>query len=195
MSTPNFHPSYLALASYEVALSSPEPSALIDELAQKIDQLYLIPGWKAANITFSGGKFQIDMQSHGGNLWYLTDWAKQHYYDLRMTPRGAELTLKSHLKNRKLPQHYLDSKTVVADFMQRLSEVLMADAIHMEGSRQRGIMQEIQFTLDLKELSPDLLDLVGRELEDLPLSLSSIHLHLEDGLIDGQIELSLWGKG
>lgn len=184
-----------SLQSYQVALTSPTPSAVIDELAEKIDQLYLIPGWKAATITFSGDKFQVEMQAQGGNLWYLTDWAKQHYYDLRMTPRGAELTLKSHLKNRQLQQHYPDSKTVLAEFMQRLSEVLTADAIHVQSSRQQGVMQETRFTLDLKELSPDLLDLVGRELEDLPLSLSSVHLRLKDGLIDGQIELSLWGKG
>lgn len=182
-----------AFQNYQLALSSPNPTAVIDELAQKIDQIYLIPGWKAVSIVFDHGKYQVDMHSEGGNLWYLTDWAKQHYYDLRMTPRGALLTLDSHLKKRKAPQHYPLSQKVVSQFEKRLSEILTSDAVHVEESLPQGNMQETKFTLELKELSPDLLDLVGRELEDLPLSLSSIHIHLEDGLIDGQIQLSLWG--
>ncbi len=182
------------IQNYEIALSSPRPSAIFDELAKKIDQLYLIPGWYAARITFSGDKYHVGMRSQGGDLWYLTDWAKQHYYDLRITTDGAELTLESHLQKRRLPGRYPAMQLVVGTLMTRIEHVLKVDAIHVDSTHQRGTMQETKFTLNLKQLSPDLLDLVGQELEDLPLSLSSIDLQLKDGLIDGTVQLSVWGR-
>lgn len=182
------------LQSFEVALSSPSPTQLITELGTKIDQLYLIPGWQAARITFNGDKYQVDMHADGGDLWYLTDWAKQHYYDLRITSDGAELTLESHLKKRALPKTYPNMQLAVETFMQRMKHVLATGAVHIDSSGPHGDMQETKFTLDIQELSPDLLDLVGQELGDLPLSLSSIDLRLKDGLIDGKIQLSLWGR-
>jgi hypothetical protein len=187
-------PAIRQMQSYEVALASPGPSAVVDELAGKIDQIYLIPGWNAAHITFNGGKYRVDMHSQGGDLWYLTDWAKQHYYELRMTPGGAELTLESHVKKRDLPKEYPNMQSAVDTFVMRMKQVLADGAIHVDSSHQSGLLQETKFTLDLKELSPDLLDLVGQELEDLPLSLSSIDLRLQDGLIDGKIQLSVWGR-
>lgn len=183
-----------SVQQYDLALSSPAPTALINELTKKIEQLYLIPGWNAAHITFNGGKYRVDMHSQGGDLWYLTDWAKQHYYELRMTSDGAELTLESHLKKRDLHKHYPDMQSAVDTFVERMRQVLTATAVHVGASQQYGLMQETRFTLDLNKLSPDLLDLIGQELEDLPLSLSSIDLRLQDGLIDGKIQLSVWGR-
>jgi hypothetical protein len=197
-STPQTMPTQVSTVphwqNYEVALMTPSPTKMITELGDKIDQLYLIPGWEAAHITFNGEKYQVDMRSHGGDLWYLTDWAKQHYYDLRITSSGAKLTLESHLKKRSLPQKYPNMQMAAETFMARMKQVLTTGAVHVDSSGQHGGMQVTKFTLDLTELSPDLLDLIGQELEDLPLSLSSVDLRLQNGLIDGKIQLSLWGR-
>ncbi len=180
--------------SYQVALSTPRPMDLLHELAQHIDHLYLIPGWVVSKITYNEGQYVIHMNQQGGDLWYLTQWAKQHYYDLHVTTNGAALQLHSQLSRRTLPKHYASFDKATDELMHRLAHVLTHRAIHVHERHTHGGIQEMRLSLDVTQLSPDLLDLVGHELDDLPVSLSAINLRIKDGLVDGKIDLSLWGR-
>lgn len=182
------------LHPFEKALTSPNPAILISELSQKIDELYLMPGWKVLDLNLKGDEFEVRLQSEGGSLWYLSQWAKQHYYQLNILPDGAMLKFTSFAKKRKMPKYVSSADTSLDQFLQRMQRVLVDNSIHVEGKQKQGGVTETQMTLDLKSLSPDLLVLIGQELNDLPVSLSSVNMHLNNGLIDGKIQLSLWGR-
>lgn len=185
---------FIGSAPYQAALTTPRPVDLLNEVARHIDQLYLIPGWAVSKITYNDGQYAVHMLPKGGDLWYLTQWAKQHYYDFHVTSNGAALQLRSQMPRRVLPKHYASFDKATNVFIHRMEHVLTHRAIHVHESHKHGAMREIRVTLDVEQLSPDLLDLVGQELDDLPISLSAIDLRITDGLIEGKIDLSLWGR-
>lgn len=178
--------------AYEQALMTPSPDRVIHELAQKIDELYLIPGWEVVKINYNNNNYIITLHSDDGDVWYLTNWAKQHYYDVHMTPDGMQLQLRSSLLSRQLPAHYAIFQTEMDVLIRRLSPVLPGNAIAVGDIQQVGLLQKVDVTLNLSDVSPDVFNLIGQELNALPVSIS-MDLQLKDGLISGKLQLSLWG--
>ena len=185
---------YVNLSRYDTALATPSPRLLLSEIATKLSTFYALPGWEAAHINYSNHQFDIQMKSHGGSFWYLTDWAKRHNYQLRVLADGAQLQVPSHISDRLAPKKAVVIQASLDLFLKRMAKVLANDAVHINATRRHGSVNETQMTLDLRALSPDLLDLIGHEFDDLPISLSSINMHFRNGLIDGKIRLSLWGR-
>ncbi len=182
------------LSAYEDAMLLPSPESVIDELTQKIGEFYLIPGWEVDTIQVSNQEYVIDLQAHEGSFIYLTDWAKRHYYDFHITPEGVQLKLRSTLPHRQVPGQLNNLQIMLDELMDRMRKILADDAIHVLSTQSHGTLQETRLMIHLDALSPDVLDLVGQELNDLPVSLSSVDLHFKQELIDGKIYLSVWGK-
>ena len=180
-------------SAYEQALTTPAPDRIMSEVSQKIEQLYLLPGWEVVKISYNGGGYDMTLHSDDGDVWYLRNWAQQHAYGFQMTPEGAQLQLTSSLVNRALPTDYAIFQSSMDVLMRRLSQVLPNSAIAVSNMTQFGSIQKTDVTLSLSDVSPDVFNLIGQELSALSLSLSVMDLQLKDGLISGKLQLSLWG--
>ena len=77
---------------------------------------------------------------------------------------------------------------------QRLAKVLPAEAIQIGRVQQHGVYHEQQLELKFQALSPDVLRLIGKAFEYLPVSMSDMHASINNGLIDGKFHLSVWGR-
>lgn len=181
--------------AWQDKLHQPAPATIMQSLVSHIDTLYLIPGWQAVGFHYAGHAFQATLKaSDGGDLWALTDWAKQHFYTMHMDHEQAVLQSTSRLAVRQSVPPILPMADVMNTFTRRFSRLLAADAMHFGSVQQDGKLQTASIKLTIHALSPDLLALVGEEFENLPLTLSSADLSIEDGLINGTIQLSLWGR-
>lgn len=181
--------------AWQEKLHQPAPAAIIQSLVSHIDTLYLIPGWQTVGMHYADQVFQATLKaSDGGDLWALTDWTKQHFYTMHMDHEQAVLQSTARLAARQFVPPILPMTDVMNTFVHRFSRLLAADAIHVGSVRQDGELQATSIKLTIHALSPDLLALVGEEFKNLPLTLSSADLSIEDGLINGTIQLSLWGR-
>lgn len=181
------------LMAYEKAMLTPAPAQQLSELLAHINALYFAPGWQAKQIQFDGEKYLISLDSDGGDLSLLSKWARGNEYEFSMRSTGAQLQRKSIIEARKIVVKEYPLEKVAAALVDEVDALLQEKSIDVSETKMIDGMKQMNLTINLKNVSPDVLDLVGRELVDLPLALSQIDVTLQSGLINGSIQLSLWG--
>lgn len=184
-----------AQREWRMMLHQPAPVTVMQTIVDHLDAMYLIPGWKASTIHYANDQFQAHLKAiSGGDLWSLTGWAKQHYYSLHHDGDEAVLEAEPTLPARTALPKIDNVQDTAMLLTRRLSQLLTADAIHLGTPSAHGKLQVMPIQLTIHGLSPDLLSLVGEEFNHLPVTLSTADLTINDGLIDGTLHLSLWGR-
>lgn len=180
---------------WQTTFHQPSPVTIMRAVVDHLDAMYLIPGWQASAIHYASHQFQAHLKAtDGGNLWSLTDWAKQHYYTMHRDSNDAVLEADPQLPVRESVPDVITMPEAVSAVTRRLSQLLTADAIHIGTASRHGHLQTVPVELTIHSLSPDLLSLVGEEFNHLPVTLSTADLTIDDGLINGTLHLSLWGR-
>lgn len=172
----------------------PEPRKQLLVLMRELDALYLVPGWQVTQVRYVPEAYQIRMQSIGGTLSYLAAWAKRHHADFQLLPHVVELVLPFKATVRDQEQTLLPMTQVLENLMDRLHAVLAEDKVSIVKRSAQKQWQKTVLLLRLQSASPEHLALIGGQLQDLPVAISSMRLNTENGLIQGKIYLSVWGR-
>lgn len=178
---------------YYRALSTPSPNQQLAELTQTINRLYALPGWTVTTIHFDGLQYQMTVSSEGGNLESLRTWAKQHEFHYLLTPDAAILTLFSQASKRTKPKVIYPSQDIVTLLIDKLDILLQGKHITLQKITQRGKAHETSMAILLKDASPQLLTFIGQALQDLPVAIHDAHFRITPGILNGIINLSVWG--
>ena len=180
--------------AYFQALSSPAPDQQLLEIRHKMNELYLLPGWRATQLSLQHQSYQIHLIPDGGEMRFLSQWANQRHYRFHLTQRHIELTANSALEARANPRLLYSSEQVVTRFVDQMNRLLHHPSVSLGASSRQGDVNEMKLTIHLDGASPDLLDLVSRQLKGLPMQLTSATINLHSGLMSGTIQLSVWGR-
>jgi hypothetical protein len=180
--------------SYFQALSSPAPDQQLLEIRQRINALYFLPGWRATKLSLQHQSYQVNLIADGGEMSFLNQWANQRHYRFHLSSRQIELASRSSLKARGNPRFIYSSEQVVTRLVDKMNALLHQQSTSLGATYQRGDVQEMRLTIHLNSVSPDLLDLVSRQLKGLPIQLTSATFNLHSGLMSGTIQLSVWGR-
>lgn len=187
-------PSVTDLSAYNVGLSSPSPAKQLTELSQVISRLYIIPGWQFEQVTLTQGTYHINVEREGGDMQSLTTWSAQNHFELELSGAGVKLGYKSVVPSRMPPQALYRSQQVLAILIDHLDRLLHEKSVLIGSSQTIGTMQKTDVTVNLHNISPSVLMLVGEEFGNLPLSLKSASVRLQTGgLLEGSIQLTVWG--
>lgn len=181
-------------SDYEHALSTAEPSEQLAHFVEVIKDLYFIPGWRVQGLKMENGEYQIALQSEGGNLESLLNWSKQRQFILSMTGQKVLLKQKISLKKRPVPANIYSLNQVVSLLVDELDELMNDKVIELGRVEPHGGAAVTPMKINLNKTSPEIIDLLGREIEHLPLELRSVDVSFKDGLIDGSIQLFVWGR-
>lgn len=179
---------------YFKALLFPDPDHQFQEIIGMLKELCCLPGWRLSELDYHHQLYQLRLHSEGGGLYFLERWAEDHDYGFRLSTRGLQLSFNSRVPIRAKPQKMDSLDHVVTLLVDQLGPVLLQYAISFGAKRQHGNIQEEPLTIRIKNISPDLLELVGRQLVGLPVQLTSVMFHLQSGLVSGTIGLSVWGR-
>lgn len=180
--------------AYYQALTKPSVDKQLVEVITAIDELYLLPGWTATKLHFNGKNYHISLVPDGGEMRLITQWAKERNYQFHLSSLGAKLTYQPKLSSRPRPSILYSNEQVAAQIREHLDKLLDSQAVSLGAAQQHGNVLETPIIVRFKSVSPELLDLVGRELSDLPLELKSLDIKLHSGLMSGAIQLSVWGR-
>ncbi len=177
------------------SLNSPAPSEQMEELAQNILRLYNLPsGWQPGEMHFENKNYQFGLIRQGGSVQEMQNWARNHNYSFNLGLEGAELALPSILSNRNVPRVVYSLQQVMASLIDKLDPLFTENAVSVGEIRQQGKVNSRTITINLKDISPEILPLIGNVLgESLPLSITAIDVKVNAGLLSGTIQLSAWG--
>lgn len=184
----------LSYVDFYAAMKSPAPQEQINELAQTIQIFYGLPGWQAADLHYDGSVYHVQMSRQGGSLQWLTKWAAGQNYGLNLSSQGAEVSVASELKDRLRPRTLYPLAQTMASLIDQLDKLFPNQAVSIGDPKIFGQTKSRIVTINFADASPDTLMLIGDTLgESLPLSISTMSLTVHSGLLNGSVQLSVWG--
>jgi len=180
--------------NYINALTSPAPSQEIKMLAEQVTLFFSIPGWVPDSLDYSDGKISVGVKSLGASTDTLLAWAQQNKYQLEARQQGFFLTSTATLSNRMAPRDINKLDEVIASLVDRLALVLPGNNLDVTSVTQKGGYRESKMTLTITNISDSTFDLIGQQLNDLPLVLTKANIKFSNGLLSGTITLSALGN-
>lgn len=183
-----------AFMDFYAAMRSPIPAQQLAELASIIPVFYALPGWEVATVNYDGSRYRMQMNRQGGSLQWLTQWVGNRHYVLNLNAKGAEIIVPSELGVRPKPQALYPLPQEMAFLIDQLDGLFPNQSVNISDPRIFGQTQSRTVTINFADASPDTLALIGDTLGDnLPLSISTINVSARNGLLNGSIQLSVWG--
>ncbi|MBS0349627.1 MAG: hypothetical protein JSR33_00330 [Proteobacteria bacterium] len=179
---------------YYAAMKTPTPEQQLNELAQTIQMFYGLPGWQPNDIHYDGSQYRVQMNRQGGTLKWLMGWATGQHYSLNLSSKGAEVAVFSQLQNRPRPKTLYPLGQVLALLVDQLDLLFPDQSITIGDPKIWGLTKSRSITINFSNASPDTLVLIGDTLgEKLPLSIAAIDVNVRNGLLNGNVQLSVWG--
>ncbi len=180
---------------YQVVLQSPDPSQPILILSQRLLQLYLLPGWESIELHWQGGNtYQIMMHPKESDWVILQAWALSHHYQLNLNADGVLLTGSLNINERSPLPAVISTQLVLNFLYAHLNQGSFRPSITLGTTQSEYHLQEVPITLEVTDISPNILGDFSVLLTGLPIVLKTIDLKMDNGLISGRILLSIWGN-
>ena len=179
---------------YYAALQSPAPIQILQEMAAVAHTVSFIPGWDVSQLSYNNAQYQVEVSTMSSPVQILRQWAKEHKFSLQINGSGVKLYRNSELLARAQTKSIYDNQEVVEFLLDRLTPILGSNGINLGVGLSHLSTKETPISLNLVDVSPQLLLLLGQELQYLPISLSSISFAMHNGLLTGNINLSAWGN-
>lgn len=184
----------VAYVDFYAAMQTPAPEQQLNELAKTVVGFYALPGWQPDTILYNGSQYQIQLDRQGGALQWLADWTAAQHYSLNLGSNGAEITVQSQLARRSTPKVLYPLSAVVVSLIDQLDRLFPNRSVSIGDPKMLGQTQSRTITINFADASPDTLTLIGNALgSDLPLSISAMNFSVRSGLLNGNVQLSVWG--
>ncbi|MGB6976787.1 MAG: hypothetical protein WBE18_04960 [Gammaproteobacteria bacterium] len=182
-------------ALYKAAFVTPAPEKQLGEIAAVTKLVYALPGWQATQINYNDSIYQITVTSLGGSTKSIIQWANENHFGIDLTPAGATLTVNSNLAKRSQPTYIYDVQQVTSLILDRLKNILPDRNVTIGNVTPNVGYKTVPVTIAFTGISPDVLVLIGRQLANLPVTLSSITIGIQQaGLLNGTIQLTALGS-
>lgn len=180
---------------YVNAMSTPNPADEIHWLANESVLLNSIPGWQIVTMDYANGQLRAGLMSQGGRTNLLYDWARQNNAAVDITTNGIYLVTSQNFSSR-YPVTISQLNRVMATIVDALSYVYPGNNLTLKEAQDKGKYIERQFTINFNNITPDMLDLIGRQLRNLPLVLMKVTLNISstNGSLSGSIDLKALGN-
>lgn len=180
--------------NYRNSLMSPSPAKQIAELATVAGLVSTIPGWQPTGVTFNGSTYTIRLNSMGGSVQWLNRWANARNIGMTLNSQGVVLTLGSKISGRSKPDAIYPAKQVVELIIDRLDSIMPTHSVGLGATTNQGSYKTTLISIQFTEISPSVLNLIGRQLYTLPVKLLSAQVTFAQGLWSGVIQLTVLGN-
>lgn len=174
-------------------LTSPDPAEEVHWIANFINQLYTIPGWLPDAVDFNGNQIRVSVRSMGARTDLLTAWANANRIGIDITTKGINLTLNTGFMNRYSPRTYSKLDSVVTNIVDAMSYIIPGNNIAVTNAINRGQYSERDITINFTDVTTTTLDLISRQLKNLPLVLTKMSIKISNGRLTGSIALKALG--
>jgi len=179
---------------YNNILASNAPDVEVELVGLTVDMLTTMPGWIPTDLTYAGGKMTVNVKSLGTDAEFLYDWAEHNNATVEILPGGFSLTMALPLPpKRGLPDKIYPLDRVIISVIDRMAALMPGNVVKVGMSKTQRVYKESDLRIEMFEVSPDVLMMIGQQLKDLPLVLTSMTLKINHGLT-GSIVLQALGN-
>lgn len=156
--------------------------------------IYDIPGWDTTGINFDGNTYTITLTPADGSVTMLNQWAQNRNMTMLLNSDGATLTKTSHLHNRPVTTGIYPLQQLVYALIDKVDAVLPEHGITLGSNATVGNYKTTELTVQLNNISPGILNLVGRQLAYLPVKIKSAQISINQGMLSGTLQLTVLGN-
>ncbi len=180
---------------YNQALMTPSPSQQIATILGTITALYTVPGWQIEKAQLQGHQLSLSLTPSNGNIETLIDWAKKNKFSISFQQNVAKLTKALSLQPRPQPAIIFPIEQAFELLADKINTVMEGKNITVNANVVHQATTEKTLNINLHNTSPQELELLSNALSQLPVTTNRITLDIAaDTLINGSIQLSIWGK-
>jgi hypothetical protein len=189
--TPQVNPYQLYLNT----LSSPAPSAEISEFVKKLQIFYQMPGWEVSDIKYIHSQINADVLSNGGTIEMLSKWADDNQMHMIIKKNGITVTKFIDVPKRSYPKYIYSIDKVISRIVDKMATVNPGNNITLGNFDRKGNFTDVLVTIKVDKISPTILDLIGKQFNDLPLVLHDLTLSVgTDFVLTGTITIDALGS-
>lgn len=178
---------------YVDSLTAAPPDAEMNVFLTAINKLASMPGWSPVTVDYLHGSMQVKVQSAGGSVEALNSWCILNGMTLSIKQDGMYVSGTMFTPKRKPPTVIYPLKEVIGTLVDRLARVYPGNKMRLGDFNDRGSYSDTVITLQLTDVTPDLLGLIGEQLNNLPLILQGVTLTIQNGSINGSLTLQALG--
>jgi len=179
---------------FELALQTPNPEEQIKMIISKIERVNEIRGWYAGAVSYNGEIAQMPLHSLGGTATDLIMQSQALHMEITFSSEGAILHFPTNLMSRGTPDHIAKSDQIVAIIIDRMMKILPGKSVQVNSTQSNSVFNQTTLTISFKNISSSILDLIGKNLSDLPVVLTLFTASLSNGLYTGNIQLNVVGN-
>ncbi|HEX4045344.1 MAG TPA: hypothetical protein VHZ76_06745 [Gammaproteobacteria bacterium] len=180
--------------TYYTMLTSPAPDQEIQQVVNQLTLLLTIPGWSVSTVNYANGVLQANIVSFGGKVASLDEWTKLNDAVFTIKPSGILLTVKVKTSNRPPPTTIYDLQEVLGLMIDKLAAVYPGNKMTLGAIQNKPLYHLTTFTINVSNVSPDMLVLIGQQTKDLPMVLRNMKLSVNNGNVSGSIIFEMIGS-
>lgn len=179
---------------YELSLQTPTPASEALALTQGIQKLNQIPGWEIQSVHYNGEVGNAKLNSIGGTATQLLTMSQSMGMVVNFSSNGVFVNFTSALSHRPLPDKIANTEKTVAIIMDRMTHVLPKKSVGVDQTITNRVFKQVEMTISFNNVSPEVLQLIGSSLDDLPVNIDSITVSVKNGLLSGYFKISVVGN-
>ena len=107
---------------------------------------------------------------------------------------GVFINFNATLNHRALPDKIANAEKTVAVVMDRMTRVLPKQSVTINQAVTNKVFKQVEMTITFNNVSPEVLQLIGANLDDLPVNIDSITVNVKNGLLSGYFKISVVGN-
>lgn len=181
--------------AYLNALNAPSPTEEISRFVNKVQSIMIIPGWEIHNIKYIHNIINAEVLSNGGSLESLYAWAEANKTNVVIRKSG--ITLNTYVSAPKRPpvKNIYSTPKVIAKLVDNLAKVYPGNRLELGDFVKSGMYTKVLVTIRLQNVSLLVLDLIGEQMQDLPIVLHDISTIVSNGSnMTGSITIEVLGN-
>ena len=188
-------PVYDMAQHYTQLLQNKAPYPTMHAMLAMASQAGALPGWALSTFSWQPQVYQLGFQAQGGSRHALWRWVQQQHGHMTMDADGVTV---------RLPQPMLGQRSSVpamglitawqARLLDQLTALLPGSHVIVSAPKTDRGLQQAQLKLSVDQVSPAVIDLLARQLAELPVYVRAMQWQQQDGLFSGNIQLTLVGK-
>lgn len=179
---------------YNSSLATPSPDQEISQFVSVTKLFFAMPGWIPAHFSYIQGKLTVTVQSTGGSTHELFQWAKDHDATLSIQQEGVFILMDTKVTNRPVPKTIYPVKQILGTLIDRIAAVYPGNNLKLDAFDNKGVFTDVAVTVNLANVTPAVIALIGNQLKDLPLYLQEVALDVEKGNFSGTIIIHALGS-
>lgn len=176
------------------ALATPAPDAEIMSLIPVLQDLVTIPGWTLMTATYQQGSINCDMKSEGAQVEDLIKWADARQGKVTITSSGISLSLPIKTTQRAKINKIYPIQQTLAVLLDHLVKVYPGNNVQVAEVASQGAFQSIDTGITLLGVGLAQLELISKQLKDLPFVVKKVQLNYTGTGFSGSIGMTLLGS-